>query len=114
MAVRTSFHPTITAGTRQTRSFSRGFGNFPFRYRTALQVYNRSAATILIYVDGEEVLRVAPSDLGIFDQDTRIESYQVDATANTNANEVDIFESGGLDEPVEAQTGGQAPGTVEV
>jgi hypothetical protein len=103
MAQQTRFLPTITAGTRQRRSFSRGFGQFPYQYRTALQVYNRSAAVVILYIDGEEVLRVNAGDLGIFDQDREIPYYEVDATANTAANEVEILEDGGLDESIATQ-----------
>lgn len=104
MAQQTRYLPAITAGTRQTRSFSRGFGNFQFRYRTALQVINRSAtATAILYVDGDEVRRVPPVTVGVFDEDVAIYSYQVDATANTSANELEILEDGGLDESVESQ-----------
>jgi len=107
MAQQTRFLPTITAGVRQKRSFARGFGNFPYPYRTALQIYNRSAATVILYVNGDEVRRIAAGDLGIYDEDMKIEYYEVDATANTNANEVEIFEDGGLDESVEDQRTGE-------
>lgn len=101
----TRFLPTIVAGVRQIRSFTRGFGNLPYKYRTALQVYNKSAATVILYVNGDEVLRIKAGDLGVFDQDTKIEYYQVDASANTGANEVEIIEDGGLDVSVEDQRG---------
>jgi hypothetical protein len=114
VAQQTVFRPTIVAGVRQTRSFTRGFGNFPFRYRTALQVYNKSAATIILYVNGEEVRRVAAGDLGIFDEDMKIEYYEVDASANTGANEVEILEDGGLDESLEQQLGLARSAGVEV
>jgi hypothetical protein len=104
MAPPTRFLPTITAGTRARRSFNQAtIGPWPYQYRTALQVYNRSQATVIVYVHGDEVLRVAPGDLGIFDRDTRIPYYEVDATTSTAPNEVEVIESGGLDESVEAQ-----------
>src|SRR5687767_8631862 len=103
MAPQTRFLPTIVAGVRQKRSFTRGFGNFPYPYRTALRIYNRSAATVILYVNGDEVRRIAAGDLGIYDEDTKIEFYEVDASVNMGANEVEIFEDGGLDESVEEQ-----------
>lgn len=103
MALPTQWKPTITAGTRQTRSFRTGFGDGPYKYRTALQVYNRDAtATLILYIGGDEVRRIAPGDLGVFDEDTQIPYYELDATANTAANMVEVDEYGGLDEPVGA------------
>ena len=92
--------PAIVAGVPQVRSFSRGFGNYPRPYRKALQVYNRSSTTLIVTLnDGtSSVKRVASGDLLIYDEDTQISSYLIDAVANTNANEVQVFEDGGLDE----------------
>lgn len=111
MAAPTDFKPTIVAGVRQLRSFTRGFGNWRFRYRTALQITNRSAAaTLILYVNGEEVRRIPPGTLlATYDEDVRIEYYELDATANTAADEVQVIEHGGLDESVESQLGLPTP-----
>ena len=92
--------PAITAGTPQVRSFSRAFGSPPPRYpfRKALEVYNRSVTTLIINVSGTKVKRLSAGDFLVIDDDQQILFYTIDAEADTGADDVQVFEHGGLDE----------------
>ncbi len=90
--------PAIVAGTPQVRSFRTVNPGYPYPYRFSLNVHNRHAtATLIVTINGDKVRRVPPSVMLEVGDGTPAWYYTVDATANTLATDVSVYENGGLD-----------------
>jgi hypothetical protein len=94
--------PPITAGTPEVRNFRELYHHVKYPWRTTLKVYNRSIATLTVLVNGLERRRVGPDNFVEIVM-PQIFSYTIDASQSTGADQVEVFESGGL---TEARGGG--------
>lgn len=94
----------ITAGSAQTRTFRTQYGDSRYPYRTGLYCYNRYTQDLIVIPNGDvgKRFRVAPGDAVRYPLigNEHIHFYTVDVGSGTSSgSDIDIYESGGLDEP---------------
>lgn len=96
----TEFLPgAITAGTPVARVFGSAYPDFPNPWRRELLVDNsRGSATLTLQIHAGRVFtrRVGPGAVVAIKPKGAIVGYTVDASANTGAADVAIYENGGL------------------
>lgn len=89
--------PAITAGTPQTRNFTR-WGRVRYPYRTEFRIDNHRGSTTLTFNANGITRTIGPGAVVTVKRDAvgLVGTYTLDSDANVAADTVVVYENGGL------------------